>query len=63
MSPADWMVLAGAAAAIAWVNWYFFFAERKSASATMTTAGAQEVAITVNGGYTEHGNAQMPAIV
>ena len=51
MSAADWMVLAVAGAAIAWVNWYFFFAERQSASATMTTAGAQEVAITVNGGY------------
>ena len=26
MSPIDWLVVAGGAAAIAWVNWYFFVA-------------------------------------
>jgi len=31
MSTTEWMVLAGGLAAIAWVNWYFFLAERRSA--------------------------------
>lgn len=45
-------MLAGAASAIAWVNWYFFFAERQE---TVVSASAQdavpEVAIVVDGGY------------
>ncbi len=28
MDAAEWAVLAGSAAAIAWVNWYFFVAGR-----------------------------------
>jgi hypothetical protein len=28
MSATDWLVVAGALAAIAWVNWYFFLADR-----------------------------------
>ena len=51
MPVTDWIVIAGAIAAIVWVNWYFFFAERQAASATVTTGGMQEVAITVKGGY------------
>jgi plastocyanin domain-containing protein len=52
MSASDWVVVGGAVAAIAWVNWYFFFAERSSASAVATATGVQEVGITVKGGYT-----------
>ena len=52
MSMNDWLVIAGAVAAIGWVNWYFFAAERASASAVTTSGGVQEVAITVKGGYT-----------
>ena len=52
MSVSDWIVVAVAAGAILCVNWYFFFAERASASAQRTSAGAQEIAITVKGGYT-----------
>jgi plastocyanin domain-containing protein len=51
MRPDELIVLAAAAGAIAWVNWYFFFAERSSASAVSTAKG-QEIAITVKGGYT-----------
>jgi hypothetical protein len=29
----EWGVLLGGIAAIGWVNWYFFFAERRAASA------------------------------
>jgi plastocyanin domain-containing protein len=52
MSASDVVVIAGAVAAIAWVNWYFFFAERASGSAVVTSAGTQEIGITVKGGYT-----------
>jgi plastocyanin domain-containing protein len=52
MSVVDWLVIAGAVGAIAWVNWYFFGAERSSGSAAVTTSGVQEVGITIKGGYT-----------
>lgn len=52
MSLTDWVVLAAAAAAIGWVNWYFFFAERSAGNAVATSGGVQEVGITVKGGYT-----------
>jgi plastocyanin domain-containing protein len=52
MSVIDWLVIVGAVGAIAWVNWYFFGAERSSGSATVTTSGVQEVGITIKGGYT-----------
>ena len=51
MSAADLLVIAAGIAAIAWVNWYFFFAERKAAQAVARAGGVQEVAITVKGGY------------
>jgi plastocyanin domain-containing protein len=51
----DWLVIAGGLAAIAWVNWYFFLAERSAAVATAAGAGAdagpQQVTIAVRGGY------------
>ena len=67
MTSLDWLVLLGASTAIVWVNWYFFLADR--ASATVTVAGGAlqaagdeggsgtsqpstpEVVITVHGGY------------
>jgi len=52
MSASDWVVLASAGAAIAWVNWYFFFAERSSATAVVGQSGAQEIEILFKGGYT-----------
>lgn len=48
---ADWSVVAGGVAAIAWVNWYFFLAERASVTAAEGAAGRQEITITVRGGY------------
>ncbi|HEX6940254.1 MAG TPA: hypothetical protein VF158_12645 [Longimicrobiales bacterium] len=30
MTPAEWAVVVGGIAAIAWINWYFFLAERGS---------------------------------
>ncbi|MEJ7813439.1 MAG: cupredoxin domain-containing protein [Gemmatimonadaceae bacterium] len=51
MSASEWMVLAGGLAAIAWVNWYFFLAERQSARAAAGAGGVQEVTIAVRGGY------------
>jgi plastocyanin domain-containing protein len=54
MTTADWIVIAAGLAAIAWVNWYFFLAERglaHAAVAAVGTAGRNEVTITVRGGY------------
>jgi plastocyanin domain-containing protein len=50
MSTVEWVVIIAGAAAIVWVNWYFFFAERRSATAA-TVGGTQEVEIEVKGGY------------
>ena len=51
MTPQDWLVVAAGIAAIAWVNWYFFLAERRTARAVVAGGGVQEVTITVAGGY------------
>jgi plastocyanin domain-containing protein len=50
MTGSDWLVLLAGLAAIAWVNWYFFFAERRAVVAT-ASGGTQEVEIEVRGGY------------
>jgi plastocyanin domain-containing protein len=47
-----WLAIAGGLAAIAWVNWYFFLAERRSALATVSAGAAvQQQTIVVKGGY------------
>ena len=54
MSPLEWLVVLAGAAAVAWVNWYFFLARRGSATAAVLESregGTQEVTITVHGGY------------
>jgi plastocyanin domain-containing protein len=51
MSVADWVVLVAGVAAIAWVNWYFFVAEGRSAAAVEQSGGVQEITIAVEGGY------------
>lgn len=57
MTPLEWAVVAAGASAIAWVNWYFFLAERGTAVAAVSAGGATgsggvpEVAIAVKGGY------------
>lgn len=51
MSAADLIVIAAGIAAVAWVNWYFFLARRKAETARAVEGGAQEVTITVQGGY------------
>ena len=58
MSGTDWVVIVAGAAAIAWVNWYFFIAGRTApaglvvAPTTTQGAGIPEITITVDGGYT-----------
>jgi plastocyanin domain-containing protein len=70
MNTTDWLVLTGGAAAITWVNWYFFLAERTavsvgasvpdaSAIGVMAT-GTPEVNIVVRGGY-DPGTIRVPA--
>lgn len=54
MQTVDWIVIVAGLGAIAWVNWYFFLAERGLAHATVAATGAagrREVLITVRGGY------------
>jgi len=52
MMTASCLVLLGGSAAIAWVNWFFFIAPRRRATAAgPTISGIQEVAIVVRGGY------------
>lgn len=56
MSGTNLLVVLAGLAAIAWVNWYFFFAGRAPAVAAAaagsgTSAGSQEQMITVDGGY------------
>jgi plastocyanin domain-containing protein len=51
LDPLSWTVVAAGVAAILWVNWYFFLAERGSAAATATADGVQEVTVAVRSGY------------
>ena len=61
MTAIDWLVIAGGATAVLWVNWYFFLAERAgtvaatvptaSGGATATQPGVQQATVTVKGGY------------
>lgn len=54
MSGSDWMVVAAGLGAIAWVNWYFFFAGRSAAAVAPAVASDRvaEVPVEVQGGYT-----------
>lgn len=57
MTGTEWLVVAGGAAAIAWINWYFFLAQPATATAAPAAGAAgqggavPEVTITVDGGY------------
>ncbi len=51
LSMAEWLVIAGGITAIAWVNWYFFFAGRTVAQATRAVAvGGSVHGPTLSGG-------------
>lgn len=50
MSTIDWIVLAAGTAAIAWVNWYFFLAQRPAGLA-VANDGVQSIEVSVKGGY------------
>ena len=54
ITTAEWMVILGGLALIAWVNWYFFVAGRSSAVAAVAggeSAEPAQVTITVDGAY------------
>lgn len=52
MTASNWIVLVGGIAAIAWVNWYFFLAGKRTTVAATGGSGTTEQVITVDGGYT-----------
>ena len=51
MAAIEWFVVAGGFVIIGWINWYFFLAERSSATAVASVGGILEVTISVQGGY------------
>ena len=51
MSLSTALVILGGAAAIVWVNWYFFFAGKGASVASASGAGTAEQVIVVDGGY------------
>ena len=51
MSVDKWLVLFAGLSAIAWLNWHFFAAARRSVKAAPAAGGAQEAVIIVDGGY------------
>lgn len=51
MSLDELLVVAAGIAAIGWINWYFFLAERRSAVVVGSPDGSQEITIAVRGGY------------
>jgi plastocyanin domain-containing protein len=52
MSIAQMAVTLGGLATSIFIVWFFWFAPKMQARVTTTSSGAQEVAITVKGGYT-----------
>lgn len=51
VNPTDWIVIIAGLGAVAWVNWYFFFAERSTAAVSSDASGRQDVTVIVRGGY------------
>jgi plastocyanin domain-containing protein len=52
MVPLDkWVVLLAGVSAIAWLNWHFFGAARRSTVALAEAGGVQEAVVIVRGGY------------
>lgn len=51
MTPIEGTVLTVSAAAIVWINWYFFVAGRQTTRATSGSDGLQDVLVRVDGGY------------
>lgn len=52
MTTVQYLVTLGGLALSVFIAWFFWFAPRGQTRATATSGGAQEVAITVKGGYT-----------
>lgn len=51
MGTSELIVALAAVTAIAWVNWYFFFAGRRAVAAARGADGVQEAVVQVRGGY------------
>jgi len=51
MSAPDWIVIAVGLAAVLWVNWYFFLADRAPVIQSASAALPDEVTVVVRGSY------------
>jgi plastocyanin domain-containing protein len=51
MNANELVVVVAGLSAIAWINWYFFFAQRAAVRVSAGASGRQDVTITVHGGY------------
>jgi plastocyanin domain-containing protein len=51
MTPIEAAVLAASAAAIGWINYYFFIAGRQPTQVATSGNGVQDVTVRVDGGY------------
>ena len=52
MTPDKILVIAGGAAAIAFIVWFFWLVKKEGVKAVLTSSGYQEAMILVKGGYT-----------
>jgi len=51
MSGTEWLVVVLGLLTVAWINWYFFLAQRGTVLVAAASGGVQEVEVRVRGGY------------
>ncbi len=51
MSTTEWVVVVLGLLTVAWINWYFFLAQRGKVLVAAATGGVQEIEVLVRGGY------------
>lgn len=51
MTVSELVAIAAGLGAVAWINWYFFLAQRGGVAVAAAAGGVQEIPVTVQGGY------------
>ncbi len=51
MSGTEWLVVVMGLLTVAWINWYFFLAQRGRVLVAAASGGVQEILVQVRGGY------------